>query len=72
MNKFGYFFDWQENREYEEIEALGRKYCNTGIIYTSRETVKKKDYKKFKSKNTNKNTVNKVFGLRMVRVGTNK
>lgn len=72
MNKFGYFFDWQENRGYEEIEVLNWKSCNNGIGCTSRETAKKINYKKFKSKNTNKNTVNKVFGLRMVRVGTNK
>lgn len=71
MNKFGYFFDWQENRGYEEIEALNRKSCNNAIVCTSRETVKKIDYKKFKSKNTNKSTVSRVFGLRIAQGGTN-
>lgn len=71
MNKFGYFFDWQENRGYEEIEALGQKSCNTGIICTSGETLKKIDHKKFKSKNTNKSTVSRVLRLRIAQGGIN-
>lgn len=54
------------------MEALGRKFCETAIVSTSGEPVKKKNYKKFKSKNTNKNAVNRVFGLRIAQSGINK
>lgn len=32
MNKYGYNFDWQENRGYEEIEALNKKTIAAGEV----------------------------------------
>lgn len=67
MNKYGYNFDWQENRGYEEIEALNKKTIAAGEVNLGECLTKK-----LRKKNSNHNSVNKfsaskVFALRAAR-----